>query len=138
MTEEWRDCYWHPGEFEVSSDGRVRRKRDGFLFKTNHPCRITGYCKVRLQAESGEIKMLLVHRLVAFAFCGEPKEGQQVHHKNGIKTDNRVSNLEWVDARDHGGKEAERRKVQGIKTKAHENWLARKNMDFDNMAHIVP
>ena len=41
---------------------------------------------------------MLVHRLVAYAFCEGYEPGMQVNHINEVKTDNRASNLEWVTA----------------------------------------
>jgi len=42
-----------------------------------------------------ESKILLIHRLVWFAFL-EYKEWTEINHKNWIKSDNRVDNLEWI------------------------------------------
>lgn len=52
----------------------------------------TGY----LQICFSDRKKHSVHRLVAFAFCSGYAEGLVVNHKNGIRTDNNATNLEWV------------------------------------------
>jgi len=55
----------------------------------------SGYLKVNLKV-SGYTNNQLVHRLVALAFIDNPDDKEQVNHKNGVKTDNRINNLEWV------------------------------------------
>jgi len=50
-----------------------------------------GYYRVQLDGV-----FVRLHRLVALAYIPNPKCKAQVNHKNGIRTDNRVENLEWV------------------------------------------
>jgi hypothetical protein len=55
-----------------------------------------GYARVHLRAQAHQ-KKAMVHHLVAEAFIGpRPTNQHQINHKNGIKTDNTVKNLEWV------------------------------------------
>lgn len=42
-------------------------------------------------------KYVSVHRIIAITFLENPSEYKEVNHKNGIKDDNRVENLEWCN-----------------------------------------
>jgi hypothetical protein len=94
---EWKPVKDYEGIYEVSDQGEVRRikggkgTRVGTCLKPKTSNR--GYQEVCL-CRSTKKKMHLVHRLVATAFFGD--SDLQVNHKNFDKTDNRLSNLEWV------------------------------------------
>lgn len=54
-----------------------------------------GYLKITLRLDSNKRKTFSVHRLVAIAFLENPLNKDTVNHKDGKKTNNHVSNLEW-------------------------------------------
>lgn len=54
-----------------------------------------GYAEVAL-TKDGSTKTIPLHRLIAKHFVPNPENKPCVNHKNGVKTDNRIANLEWV------------------------------------------
>jgi hypothetical protein len=100
--EEWRPVVGYEGWYSVSSLGRVRRDMPGRctsagrVLHTKAPTS-GGYLQVSLsRSTGGKQTTLSIHTLVAVAFLTPRPEGHSINHINGIKTDNRVSNLEWV------------------------------------------
>ena len=53
-----------------------------------------GYVRVEL-SNNGTSKKINVHKLVADSFIPNPNNKLFINHKNGIKNDNRITNLEW-------------------------------------------
>lgn len=98
----WADVPGWEGRYEVSNDGRVRswagkRGDEAEPHALKQKIDRYGYLVVCLRSRSaGRIEYPTVHRLVALAFIENPDEKPQVNHKNGVKTDNRVENLEWA------------------------------------------
>ena len=90
--EKWQPIVGYPG-YEVSDFGRVRSLKNGgrILAQTkNHK----GYLRVKL-TKNGISTQFLVHRLVGWAFNSGFRDGMQINHLNGDKSDNRPENLEW-------------------------------------------
>ncbi|HCN5579784.1 TPA: HNH endonuclease [Escherichia coli] len=102
LSETAKDIAGYEGKYSVTTDGRVyphsrvdsrgRLQKGRWLKPVNHS---DGYLYVNLR-DKGALKKHYIHRLVAAAFIDNPNSLPQVNHINGIKSDNRVDNLEWV------------------------------------------
>jgi len=111
---EWRKIPSTAG-YEASDDGQIRspdieqtlqgrggsvytRKRSGrVLSQGSHSA---GYKSCTVITLDGKQSSRTVHSLVMEAFAG-PADGMWINHKNGIKTDNRLENLEYCSASDN-------------------------------------
>ncbi len=110
MKEIWKDIKGYEGLYMVSSLGKVKsldhyvdvciyKKAYGKALHKGIDCRLwtdkDGYLIVNL-SKDGVSRHKRVHRLVAEAFIPHVTGKVIVNHKNGIKSDNRVANLEWA------------------------------------------
>lgn len=102
LVEQWRTIPGSDGYYSVSSLGRVRSepiltsrtgRQRGRILVANRDNK--GYPQFQMCLPTRHTTMK-VHRAVALAFLGPRPDGYQINHKNGIKTDNRVANLEYV------------------------------------------
>lgn len=112
IFEIWKDVLGYEGKYQVSNIGRVKsipRIRKGnrnavwitkekILSFSQHNC---GYRHVTLFM-NGQRTTIFIHILVASAFHCNPDNKPQVNHINGIKSDNRVENVEWSTSSENG------------------------------------
>jgi hypothetical protein len=96
--EVWKDIP-NCEEYQVSNKGRVKS------FKGKKPRILkacpnsSGYPSVSI-CSNGSEKRQTVHRLVMISFYGE-SELPHINHINGVKTDNRLENLEYCSAKEN-------------------------------------
>lgn len=91
-AEVWKSIK-NSNTYEASTLGHIRNKKTGYILRP----RVSewGYEQIGLY-ENGKHSFRYVHKLIAETFIPNPDNKPQVNHKDGNKTNNNVSNLEWV------------------------------------------
>lgn len=95
--EHWKWIKGFEGKYEVSDLGRVRSYATGKrVYLSVNRLTHDGYAHIALR-KNGKAYEFRLNRIVAETFISQPpKDKNTVNHINGIKTDNRVVNLEWA------------------------------------------
>ncbi len=108
--EEWRDIIGYEGRYQVSNKGRVRSVArvhtagcaprpisERVLALQDH---YRGYRFVVIRIGMKRYKHF-IHRLVAVAFIPNPEAKPYVNHIDRVKSNNDLSNLEWVTEKEN-------------------------------------
>lgn len=95
---DWKIITGYP-DYAIKKDGTVKSLRFNRILKSSSSN--SGYMYVNL-IENKIKKSTAIHRLVMEHF-GSPRPGEKyvIDHKNGIKEDNRLENLEWVSIKEN-------------------------------------
>lgn len=115
-------------DYYVSDYGRVFSEKRGKFKELKRSDNGTGYLRILLH-KNGKIYHKLVHRLVCETFL-ERDEGKEIcDHINRIRTDNRLSNLRWVNNSENSrNREIQKNNMTGVTgvswNKYTERWIA--------------
>lgn len=94
----WRQLEGY-SRYEISSEGLVRNINTNKLIKGSLS---QDYICISLYPDSGKVKPLRLHRVVATLFCERKrKEDDVVNHLDGNKLNNNANNLEWTTVREN-------------------------------------
>jgi len=103
IFEEWRDVAFPFSRFQVSNYGRLRRsaaivrsRYKPYALLKGHPNTL-GRLQFHLRDDTGIMRMVLAHLLVASAFLSsKPTKLHEINHIDGNRQNNAADNLEWV------------------------------------------
>ena len=97
--ELWSDlpAYLNLSKYQISTLGRIQNKQTNNILK---PSVKEGYHRLGLVHDNSKRRPYYMHSLVALTFISNPENKLTVNHKNGIRNDNSVSNLEWATAQE--------------------------------------
>jgi hypothetical protein len=110
-SEVWKDIQGYEGLYQVSNFGKVKSLQRVIHHSLKGSKTINekilkqgidsnGYLIVSLCKEC-KCKSIRIHKLICEYFIPNPEMKKVVNHINGIKTDNRIENLEWVTTKEN-------------------------------------
>jgi hypothetical protein len=145
MKEEWKNIKGYEGYYQISNLGNLKalsrevRHPNGGVRKTKE--RISqgstdgkGY-KVATLSKEGNSERVLIHRLVALAFLKNKYNLPVINHKDGVKHNNKVNNLEWSTYQ-HNIQHSFNNKLQVV-PKGENNKLARFTQEEANFIRAM-
>lgn len=138
--EIWKDIIGEEGKYQISNLFRIKRlkRKTKFgkqtIFLNERICvpyiSKVGYYQVSL----GRYKKQYLHRLIANGFIPNTEHKPCINHKNGIKTDNSIENLEWCTYRENSHHAFKNGLNKGIPRYGNDNSSCK--ISFENVLKI--
>ena len=136
-TEIWKTIPSYPA-YEASTEGRIRSKKGHILYTCRNNCDY----EIVVLFVNNRPKCIPVHRLVAQTFLTNPDNLSDVDHIDGNKSNNRLSNLQYLSHRENCKKYQMEKKYMNriLLSVAQNHWIniyAGKNKSFQG-TYITP